>query len=259
MTHFFSLDDKNIVITGGSSGIGKAVAERFAASCAKITIGDLSDCREFAESLGGAWLKTDVADKSSMQALMQHAFDLHGPIDVIINNAGVVGSFATIEQSVPRDYEFCHNVNTMGVVHGIQTGAPHMRDGGSIVNTASLGGLIGALGLNGYTASKFAVVGLTKTAALELADRKIRVNAVCPASVRTPMALKDGDQSQLEMEAVMIPLGRIAEADEVAATIHFLASDDASFINGQAIAVDGGMTAGTSSAAWEKIAGSLGD
>ena len=128
-----------------------------------------------------------------------------------------------------------------------------MRDGGRIINTASAAGLIGVSGLADYAASKHAVIGLTKSAALELSERYIRVNCVCPTTVNTPMANEDGGEHMLNAEKLLVPLGRICEPEEVAALIHFLASTDCNFVNGQAIAIDGGMSAGGSERLYEKL------
>ena len=130
-----------------------------------------------------------------------------------------------------------------------------MNDGGSIINVSSAEGLQGVAYLAPYVASKWAVVGITKTAAVELGDRGIRVNVICPTSVNTPMANTPDGQPQLRMERKAVPLGRISEPEEVAALIHFLASTDCNFINGQAIAVDGGFTAGMSIDAYNTLAG----
>ena len=143
----------------------------------------------------------------------------------------------------------------MGVVAGIKHGVPRMNDGGSIINVASVAGVQGVAYLAPYVASKWAVVGVTRTAAIELYERKIRVNVICPTSVNTPMAHAAGGEAQLAMEHKAVPLQRIAEPEEVAAIIHFLAADDCAFINGQTIAVDGGFTAGLSEIAYNTLAG----
>jgi 3alpha(or 20beta)-hydroxysteroid dehydrogenase len=128
-----------------------------------------------------------------------------------------------------------------------------MADGGKIINVASAAGLIGAVGLSDYVASKHAVVGLTKSAALELGGRNIRVNCVCPTTVETPMAMQEGGEHLIEGEKLLVPLGRICRPEEISALIHFLASDDCGFVNGQAIMVDGGMSCGTNARLFEKL------
>lgn len=255
MSTFFSLDGKCAVVTGGSQGIGLAIAERLAAAGAHVVIADLSDGSAVAERLGGRFVRTDVSDEDSVAALMQAAHEAFGPIGIVVNNAGVANQPAGFLDTTGEDFDFCHRVNTMGVAFGIKQAVPLMAPGGSIINTASMAGRAGVVGLSAYAASKAAILGLTKTAAVELGPRQIRVNAVCPISVHTPMA-EEGDQSLLDMERLMVPLGRICVPEEVAAAVHFLASSDASFINGQAIEICGGMYAGVSEAAWEKLAGS---
>jgi NAD(P)-dependent dehydrogenase (short-subunit alcohol dehydrogenase family) len=134
----------------------------------------------------------------------------------------------------------------MGVVFGIKHAVDHMTKGGSIVNTSSVAGYQGAPTYAPYVASKAAVIGVTRTAALELAGRNIRVNCVCPGTVDTPMAYGDDVQAELKIAAMMMPLGRLCKPEEVAALFHFLCGDDCPFITGQAICIDGGMTAGIS-------------
>ncbi len=254
----FSLKNKVAVITGGASGIGLAMAKRFIKSGANVVIADLADKNNEAESIGAKFYKVDVSDENSVISLLKFASEYLGPIDIIANNAGVCPEFRALNEATQQDYEFAFKVNTLGVAFGLKHGPDYMNNGGSIINTSSLSGKMGVFGLGAYCTSKFSVIGLTQTAAVELGDRHIRVNAICPASVNTPMA-HDNDQSQLEMEKIMIPLGRIAEPEEIASLAHFLAADDCAFINGQAINVCGGMTAGIGPKLWEKLAGSSGD
>jgi 3alpha(or 20beta)-hydroxysteroid dehydrogenase len=142
----------------------------------------------------------------------------------------------------------------MGALHAMKHATKIMSGGGSIVNTASAAGLVGVVGLSDYVASKHALVGLSKSAALELASHQIRVNCVCPSSVDTPMANAEGGEDLLAAEKLLVPLGRICTPEEAAALIHFLASPESAFISGQAIMLDGGMSAGTSAAAFDKLA-----
>jgi 3alpha(or 20beta)-hydroxysteroid dehydrogenase len=141
----------------------------------------------------------------------------------------------------------------MGTLFGLKHAAEFMADGGKIINVASAAGVIGATGLSDYVASKHAVVGLTRSAALELGERNIRVNCICPTTVETPMAMQEGGEHLIEGEKLMVPLGRICRPSEAAALIHFLASDDCGFINGQAILLDGGMICGTNARMFEKL------
>lgn len=254
MSDFFRLDGQVAVITGGTSGIGLKAAERFIAAGAKVVISGRKDGTEIAEKIGATFVQCDVSDADSVDALMAAAQETYGNIDIIVNNAGANFGYAPLMDSELVDFEKNFGINTKGVVHGIKFGVPRMNDGGRIVNISSMAGLQGAYNLSPYVASKWAVIGITRTAALELGERGIRVNAISPTSVNTPMANTPEGQPQLNMEKKAIPLGRIAEPEEVAATIHFLAATDCNFINGQAIAVDGGFSAGMSPTAFNTLA-----
>jgi 3alpha(or 20beta)-hydroxysteroid dehydrogenase len=240
----FSIDGKVAVITGAASGIGLATARRFAAAGARVVLADLTEAGDIASEIGGTFVRTDVSREDEVEALMRRAAKDHGRIDVVINNAGIgIGSNLLVR--VPAtDFERLYQVNTMGVVFGIKHAVPHMTSGGAIVNTASVAGVQGAMSYSAYSASKAAIINLTQTAALELAPLKIRVNCVCPGTVDTPMIYKEGGETELAIACKIMPLGRLCQPEEVAALFHFLASDDAAFISGQAICIDGAMTAG---------------
>jgi 3alpha(or 20beta)-hydroxysteroid dehydrogenase len=255
MAAFFSLAGKAAFVTGAARGLGLAVAERLAAAGARVALCDLQDARPQAERLGGLYLRADVADDAQMRDAMQQAREALGPLDLVVNNAGVTVDRAGITEQTDANIERCWRVNTLGVVHGIKHGAPLLRDGGAIVNIASTEGTRGMLAHLAYVASKWPVIGITRTAALELAPRRIRVNAICPASMRTPLALEGGGATMLKLEETITPLGRICEPEEVAALVHFLASDDCPFLTGQAILVDGGQSAGWSAQLWDRLGG----
>ena len=255
MNEYFSLDGQVAVITGGTSGIGLKAAERFIGAGAKVVISGRKDGTEIAEKIGATFIQCDVGNAESVENLMQAAQDTYGNIDIIVNNAGANFGYATLMESDLVDFDKNFAVNTKGVVHGIKFGVPRMNDGGRIVNISSMAGLQGAYSLSPYVASKWAVIGITRTAALELGARGIRVNAISPTSVNTPMANTPEGQPQLNMERKAVPLGRIAEPEEVAAMIHFLAATDCNFVSGQAIACDGGFSAGMSPVAYETLAG----
>ncbi len=254
----FSLTNKTAVITGASQGIGLAAAQRFAKAGATVVLADLKDCTEQAQAIGGYSYQVNVSNLQQMKDLMTFAKEQTGRLDVVFNNAGIATPLEPIEDVPEEDIDKALNINLKGVINGIKAASAHMNAGGSIINTSSLAGKMGVYGFTSYGASKFGVLGVTQTAAIELGVKGIRVNALCPSSVNTPMAAEH-DQSQLAMEKVLIPLGRICEPEEIAALAHFLAADDCSFINGQAINVCGGMTAGISLATWEAAAGTLGD
>jgi NAD(P)-dependent dehydrogenase (short-subunit alcohol dehydrogenase family) len=237
----FSLQDKVAVITGAAGGIGGATARRFAEAGATVVLADVHDASALAGELGGAFVKTDISAKKDVRALMERAAEAHGRIDVVINNAGAGFGGAPVQATDRKQFTRSFKTNALGAAMGIKYAVPHMRAGGSIVSTASLAGLVGMYGSAPYVAAKFAVVGITKTAALELAPLGIRVNCVCPGNIATAMG---APPEFLGVTNAMTPLGRAGQPEEVAALFHFLASDDASYITGQAFVIDGGMSAG---------------
>jgi len=242
----FSLERKVAVVTGGASGIGLSTARRFAKAGAKVTIADITDATALAKEVDGLFVKTDVSKEEQVKALMDKAAEKYGRIDVVINNAGIGCTANFIPLLSAEDFEESLRVNLMGVVFGMKHAVAHMTNGGSIVNTSSVGGYQGAPTYAPYVASKAAIIGVTKTAALEFAPRNIRVNCICPGTVDTPMAYIEGAEAELALSKMMMPLGRLCRPEEVAALFHFLVADDCSFISGQAICIDGGMTAGIS-------------
>ena len=239
----FSLKDKVAVITGGAGGIGQATVRRFASAGANVVIGDVTDVQALAEEVDGLFVRTDVSDADQVRALMEKAASTHGRIDVVVNNAGIPVGGDTVAKFDPDEFTRSFSTNALGAVHGIKYAVPHMEGGGVIINTASLAGLQGQYGSGPYVAAKFAVVGITKTAALELAARNIRVNCVCPGNIATAMG---APPEFSKITDAMTPLGRPGRPEEVAALFHFLAADDCPYITGQAICIDGGMSAGPS-------------
>jgi 3alpha(or 20beta)-hydroxysteroid dehydrogenase len=254
MNDFFSLKDQVAVITGGTSGIGLKAAERFIASGAKVVISGRKDGTEIAERIGATFVQCDVSDEDSVANLMKTTQETLGNIDIVVNNAGANFGYDVLMETDISDFDKNFNINTKGVVFGIKHAVPRMNEGGRIVNVSSVAGLQGVAYLAPYVASKWAVIGITRTAAVELGEKGIRCNVICPTSVNTPMANTPEGQPQLRMERKAVPMGRIAEPEEIAAMIHFLASNDCGFINGQAIAVDGGFTAGMSVNAYNTLA-----
>lgn len=254
MAELFTLKDKVAVITGGTSGIGLEAAKRFLSAGAKVVISGRKDGTALADEIGASFVQVDVSNEDSVRNLMEKTHELHGKLDIIVNNAGANFGYNVLMDTDIADFDKNFNINTKGVVFGIKHGVPLMNDGGSIINVSSVAGLQGVAYLAPYVASKWAVVGITRTAAVELGDRGIRVNVICPTSVNTPMANTPDGQPQLRMERKAVPLARIAEPEEIAALIHFLASPDCNFINGQAIAADGGFTAGMSITAYNTLA-----
>ena len=243
----FSLEGKIAVVTGGASGIGLATVKRFAESGAKVVIADITGEAELAKDVDGLFIRTDVTQEDQVKALMDKTAETYGRIDIVINNAGGGDGGPNLIPYLPaKDFEAGYKLNLMGVVFGIKHAVDHMTGGGSIVSTSSVAGFQGAPTMAPYVASKAAIIGVTRTAAIELAARNIRVNCVCPGTVDTPMIYSDEGQAELKIAAMMMPLGRLCKPEEVAALFHFLVADDCSFITGQAICIDGGMTAGIS-------------
>jgi len=253
MTEFFSIKNQVAVITGAGSGIGLVTAQRFARAGARLVLADLNDASEVAKTVSGIFVRTDVTDEDQVQRLMQTAVDEYGQLDIVVNNAGVFADYKRLEETTEKDFDFCFDVNAKGIAWGIKYAAPLISEYGRIINIASAAAKRGSVSLSSYVASKHAALGITRTAALELAEKKIRVNCICPTTVDTPMAHEDGGDYLIDAETILIPLQRICQPEEVAALIHFLAAQDCDFINGQAIVLDGGLSAGITERAFEKL------
>jgi NAD(P)-dependent dehydrogenase (short-subunit alcohol dehydrogenase family) len=250
---FFDLSGKLAFITGGASGIGLAIARRFCAAGARVVIADLQDGTEIAQELGARYQPLDVSDGEAVAQALADTVATEGKIDILVNNAGINGADGVnIQECDDALSKKLFEVNTFGVYYGLKYGPRHMNDGGSIINTASLAASYVFPGSGPYSASKAAVANLTTMSATELATRHIRVNAVAPSFIRTPLAMDDIELFEKIGERATNAL-RIAEPEEVAAVFHFLASDDAGYINGQVINVDGGMSIGLTEAMVELI------
>jgi len=251
---FFSLQNKRALITGGASGIGLATAARFREAGASVIIADICDGEDVAAAIGAAFVLLDVSDSGSVNALFTKLAADDQLLDIVINNAGLSGEDGVA--IVDSDEALTHRlfaVNTMGVYYGLKFAPQAMVDGGSIINTASLAASYVYPDSGPYSATKAAVVSFTTMAAAELADSQIRVNAVAPSFIRTPMTAPEMAVFEKFGEKATHAL-RIAEPEEVASAFHFLASDDASYINGQVICVDGGMGLGFTRAMTNLIA-----
>ena len=237
----FSLEGKIAIVTGGGSGIGLATARRFASAGAKVVIANRSDAGALAEGFGAAYLPVDVAEESQVKALVAEVIRRHGRIDILVNSAGLIDDMLPILEVSAEAMRRHFEVNSMGVWATMRHAAPHMA-GGSIINVSSVAALLGVATYAAYSASKAAVVSLTQTAAVELADKGIRVNCVCPGSIDTPM-LRQQANADIEIGFIekAAAAGRIGQPEEVAALIHFLAADDCRYITGQAIMIDGGL------------------
>lgn len=253
MSALFSLQGKAAVVTGGASGIGLATVKRFIAAGAQVMMADLQDQSALATEVGAEFFQCNVSQEDQVKALLQHSKNTFGRLDIIVNNAGVFSDYKSLAESDNSDFEFCMGVNLMGAFYAIKHAQELMNEGGAIVNTASAAAVHGAVKIGSYVASKHALAGLSKTAALELSEKRIRVNCVCPTTVNTPMAHEEGGEFMIEAECTANPMQRICEPEEVAALIHFLAADDCGFVNAQSILIDGGASAGTSEKAFEKL------
>lgn len=248
---FFSLENKTAFITGGISGIGLAVARRYIASGAKVVAADIQDGRAIAEDAGMVFIQTDVADEEQMKNAFAEAEYAVGRLDVIINNAGTGHLGGLLTEMETASWDTVIRVNVYGVFYGLKYGPRHMKDGGSIINTASQAAFTKFAGYEPYSASKSAVLSLTQTAAIELGSRHIRVNAVCPTGIRTPMM--EDDDPEFDMVRAASQLGRVGETEDLVGLYHFLAADESRYITGQSILVDGGWTAGVSLQLADKI------
>ena len=249
------LDGKVAVISGAARGQGEAEARLFAAEGAAVVLGDVLDDRgrAVADAIGdrARYVHLDVREPADWAAAVAVAEREFGPVSVLVNNAGIL-RYATLIDTPLDEYRQVIEVNQIGVLLGMQAVVPSMEQagGGSIVNVSSTSGMIAAPGTTAYTASKFAVRGMTKVAALELGPLGIRVNSVHPGGVDTEM-VRPGDgpaggpgSDELDRRFSSLPLGRAGRAEEVASLALFLASDESSYSTGSEFVCDGGMTAG---------------
>jgi len=244
---------KTILVTGGGSGIGRAAALLFAAEGGRLVVVDRyeADAQETAarvERAGGEAiaLGADVTRNTDCKAMVERALSAFGRLDVAFNNAGIGGSGFPLAEEEEIAFDEVVNVNLKGVFLSMKHEIPAMAKtgGGTIVNTASVAGLIGEPGISSYSASKHGVVGLTRTAALDYIRQGVRINAICPGATRTPLLEKWFQDPSVEAFVMARhPIGRIGEPEEIARVALFLASEESSFVVGQAWAVDGGLTA----------------
>ncbi|MCA9954974.1 MAG: SDR family oxidoreductase [Anaerolineales bacterium] len=248
------LDGKIALITGGSSGIGRETAVLFAQHGAKLAIADLNpdggqETVQMVQDAGGTavFIQTDVSQAAQVENLINEVVREYGRLDIAFNNAGIDGIPVRTADGSEDEYDRIMAVNAKGVWLCLKYELQQMllQGGGTIINTASVAGLIGAHSMSAYAASKHAVVGLTKTAAVEYAGKGIRVNAVCPAIIRTAMVERAfAHLPQLEQGAIQNnPSHRIGDPREVAEAVLWLASDASSFTTGATLTVDGGLTA----------------
>ncbi|GGV99843.1 3-alpha-hydroxysteroid dehydrogenase [Streptomyces narbonensis] len=252
------LDGRVVLVTGAARGQGEQEARLFAAEGARVVLADVLDdagealAKELTEGLGegrAVYVHLDVTREEDWTAAVALAKERFGKIDGLVNNAGIL-RFNELLSTPLEEFQAIVSVNQTGCFLGIRTVAPEIAaaGGGTIVNTASYTGLTGMAGVGAYAASKHAVLGLTRVAALELAARNIRVNAVCPGAIDTPMSNPEGvdPASTAGLYRKLVPLGRIGRPDEVAALALFLTGEDSAYITGQPFVIDGGWLAGVS-------------
>jgi meso-butanediol dehydrogenase/(S,S)-butanediol dehydrogenase/diacetyl reductase len=256
MTTRGRLQDKAAIITGAASGIGRATAILFAKEGAKLVLADvseeqLSEVAALIKQDGGKVIikKTDMANEDEVEALISLTLDSYSYIDILCNNAGIVGDIAKIDEQDANVWHTVYGVNVVGAVFATKYVARHMQErrSGAIVNTSSVAGIRSGAGGNAYSASKAALINFTQTSACDLGGHNIRVNAVCPGLTETGMtkpvfdyARESGKEKKLGSRC---ELRRYGLPEEIAYAILFLASDEASYITGQALPVDGGNTA----------------
>ncbi|MET8854711.1 MULTISPECIES: glucose 1-dehydrogenase [unclassified Streptomyces] len=253
------LDGRVVLITGAARGQGEQEARIFAAEGARVVVADVLDDqgRELAEEIGAHYVHLDVGREEDWTAAVASAKAAYGRIDGLVNNAGILRFNALVDTPLAEFMQIVQ-VNQVGVFLGIKALAPEIAEagGGTIVNTSSFTGLTGMAYVGAYAATKHAIVGLTRVAALELADKGIRVNAVCPGAVDTAMSNPaqlsggaDGQEASQALDAFygkLVPLGRIGRPEDVARLALFLTGEDSSYITGQPFVIDGGWLAGVS-------------
>lgn len=251
------LDGRVVIVTGAARGQGEQEARLFAAEGASVVVADVLDEQgeALAKELGASYVHLDVGEEADWSAAVGAAKEAYGRIDGLVNNAGIL-RFNSLVDTPLDEFMQVVRVNQVGCFLGIKTVAAAMEDGGTIVNTASYTAVTGMAAVGAYAATKHAILGLTRVAALELADRRIRVNAMCPGAIDTAMSNPaqldpDADVEGMsraldELYRKLVPLGRIGKPAEVARLALFLTSDDSSYITGQPFVIDGGWLAGVS-------------
>ncbi|MFE4655619.1 SDR family NAD(P)-dependent oxidoreductase [Streptomyces hydrogenans] len=248
------LDGRVVIVTGAARGQGEQEARLFAAEGARVVLADVLDGpgEALAKELGeerASYVHLDVTREEEWAAAVAAAKERFGRIDGLVNNAGIL-RFNELLATPLEEFQAIVSVNQTGCFLGIRAVAPEIAaaGGGTIVNTASYTGVTGMAGVGAYAASKHAVLGLTRVAALELAPKGIRVNAVCPGAIDTAMSNPEGVDPATtgELYRKLVPLGRIGRPEEVAALALFLTSDDSSYVTGQPFVIDGGWLAGVS-------------
>lgn len=246
------LEDKVVIITGAASGIGAACAERFANEGAKVVIADINveDGQAVANKVEGHFIQTDVSKADQVEKMISETVSTFGKLDILMNNAGIDGVTAPLAEATIENFQQVTDVNLAGVYYGMKFALQQMEKQGSgvILNVASIAGMVGYPGITAYTAAKGGVINLTRAAALEYAPKKIRVNALGPGMVMTPLVQhyvnqQEDPEGTMAFLEQMNPYPGVITLDAVANAALFLVSDDSAFITGHTLMVDGGYTA----------------
>ena len=247
------IQDSVAIVTGASSGIGRAAAMRFAEEGASVVAADVDveggeETVAHIEDAGGeaVFVEADVTVENDVQAVVDTAVDTYGGLDIAFNNAGIEGPNESTTDQTIDGWDQVLDINLRGVFLGMQAEIPAMMEsgGGAIVNTASIAGLLGFPNLAPYVASKHGVIGLTKTAAVEFSADGVRVNAICPGVIETPMVARtrEEDPEQIEGTIAATPIDRLGQPEESGSAAVWLAAEDASFVTGESLVVDGGFS-----------------
>jgi NAD(P)-dependent dehydrogenase (short-subunit alcohol dehydrogenase family) len=247
------IDGGVALVSGASSGIGRATAKRFAEEGASVVAADIDaeggeETISQIESDGGeaTFVEVDVTDENDLAAAVETAVDTYGGLDFAFNNAGIEGDQVGFSEQDDANWNQVLDINLSGVFYAMREEIPAMLEsgGGAIVNTSSIAGILGFPNLSPYVASKHGVVGLTRTAAVEFSDEGLRVNAVLPGVIDTPMVARAGEEDSESMDATIagIPASRLGQPEEIASAVVWLCSEDASYVTGQPLPVDGGYS-----------------
>ncbi|MGW4168832.1 SDR family NAD(P)-dependent oxidoreductase [Streptomyces chartreusis] len=251
------LDGRTVIVTGAARGQGEQEARLFVAEGANVVVADVLDDQggALAKELGALYVHLDVGSEEDWRAALAATKEVYGRVDGLVNNAGIL-RFNSLVDTPLEEFMQVVRVNQVGCFLGMRTVAPEMEDGGTIVNTASYTAVTGMAAVGTYAATKHAILGLTRVAALELAPRGIRVNAMCPGAIDTAMSNPaqldpeaDAEEASRALDGLyrkLVPLGRIGRPREVARLALFLTSEDSSYITGQPFVIDGGWLAGVS-------------
>jgi len=253
MSDLFSMADKCALVTGGTSGIGRAVAEAFLAQGATVVVADIIDGTSIADEIGASFVSVDVSKEDSVRGALQEAAELcGGKLDIVVLNAGVGDVGPTFEETDQGLIDKVTKINHWGVLYGLKHAPRFMNDNGSIISTSSMAAFINVPGAGVYSAGKRAVTSMTEMSALELGTRGIRVNCVCPGYTAT--ALGSGEEGQKLCEA-FTALGRVATVADMAGVYVFLASNASAYMTGQSLKVDGGWDCGPTEKLLELVTG----